>query len=381
MKLFPSRTNRNRAKPGISFAGLLTTSLLVLGGQASAARVEEVVTGLQHPWAVAFIEEGRMLITERPGRIRVVEPNGQLGKPLEGAPQFGTLRGHRGMLDLIVDRDYANNRQVYFCFAEAEKTNQDVGSTALARARLSADRSRLEDVKVIFSQRPKVYADHHFGCRIVQAPDGHLFLTLGEREDFKENAQKLSTHDGKVVRVTTDGRVPAGNPFVGKAGALPETWSYGHRNIQAAAMSPSGAFWVADHGPLGGDELNLVMPGKNYGWPTITYGKNYDGKAIGTGTHADGMEQPIKHWEGMAPSGMAFVTSDRYAPSWKGSLLMGSLRGSLVRLEMDGNRVVREHMAWDARGQRVRDVREAPDGTIWLLTDHANNGKLLRLRP
>ncbi|WP_439519113.1 PQQ-dependent sugar dehydrogenase [Hydrogenophaga sp.] len=369
------------AHRGPCLAVLLATTFLAMSPQAEAARVEEVVSGLQHPWAVAFIEDGRMLVTERPGRIRVVEANGELGKPLEGVPQLGALRAHRGMLDLIVDRDFATNRQLYFCFAESEKTNQDVASTALARARLSADRRTLEDVKVIFSQRPKVYADHHYGCRIVQAPDGHLFLTLGDREDYKENAQKLGTHDGKVVRITTDGKVPAGNPFAGRAGALPETWSYGHRNIQAAAMSPSGTLWVGDHGPAGGDELNVVMPGKNYGWPIVTHGKDYDGKPIGIGTQAEGMEQPVKHWGDMAPSGMVFVTSDRYAPSWKGSLLMGSLRGAVVRLELDGNRVVREYKAWDGRGHRVRDVREAPDGTLWLLTDHPTNGKLLRLRP
>jgi len=381
MSRFPRAVNLRRSTVGACVALLVGASLLTVSPRAEAQRAEEVVTGLQHPWAVAFIEEGRMLVTERPGRIRVVEANGQLGNPLEGVPKFGTLRGHRGMLDLIVDREYASNRQVYFCFAESDKGNQDVASTALARARLSADRRTLEDVKVIFSQRPKVYADHHYGCRIVQAADGHLFLTLGEREDYKENAQKLGTHDGKVVRITTDGKVPPGNPFASRAGALPEIWSYGHRNVQAAALSPSGTLWVGDHGPMGGDELNVVMSGKNYGWPMVTYGKDYDGKAIGSGTQAEGMEPPVKHWDGVAPSGMAFVTSDRYAPGWKGSLLMGSLRGSLVRLELDGNRVVREHKAWDGRGQRVRDVREAPDGTLWLLTDHATNGKLLRLRP
>lgn len=363
----------------LALAGLLGVLMWTASGQALAAKVEEVVAGLQHPWAVAFIGDGRMLVTERPGRIRVVEANGQLGKPLDGLPKTSPVRGHAGVLDLIVDRDFARNRQLYFCFSEPGPGGS---STALASARLSTDLRQLDGVKVIFSQRPKVQSDHHFGCRIVQAADGHLFLALGEREDFMDDAQTLDTHHGKVVRVTTTGAVPAGNPFAGKAGALPETWSYGHRNIQGAALSPSGGLWVSEHGPLGGDELNLVMPGKNYGWPVITYGKDYEGRTIGKGqTQAAGMEQPVKHWSSIAPSGLAFVTSDRQFPSWRGSALVGSLRGALLRLEFDGNRVVREHTVWNGQGERVRDVREAPDGTIVLLTDHPTNGRLLRLRP
>jgi aldose sugar dehydrogenase len=368
-----------RARLKAVWGGLLGACLWAASGPAAANRVEEVVAGLQHPWAVAFLGDGRMLVTERPGRIRVVEANGQLGKPLEGVPKTSPVRGHAGVLDLIVDREFASNRQLYFCFSEPGPGGS---STALARARLSADHRVLEGVKVIFSQRPKVQSDHHFGCRIVQAADGHLFLALGEREDFMDDAQTLDNHHGKVVRVSTTGAAPAGNPFAGRAGALPETWSYGHRNIQGAALSPTGALWVAEHGPLGGDELNLVMPGKNYGWPVITYGKDYEGRTIGKGqTQADGMEQPVKHWSSIAPSGLAFVTSDRQFPSWRGSALVGSLRGSLLRLEFNGNRVVREHTAWKAQGERVRDVREAPDGSILLLTDHPTNGRLLRLLP
>lgn len=377
MRAAKSHRPRNRPKWawGCLFGALLWTASV----PATAAKVEEVVAGLQHPWAVAFLGDGRMLVTERPGRIRVVEANGQLGKPLEGLPKIAPARGHAGLLDLIVDRDFASNRQLYFCFAEAGPGGS---STAMARARLSADLRMLEGVKVIFSQRPKVQSDHHFGCRIVQAADGHLFLALGEREDFMDDAQTLDNHHGKVVRVSTSGAAPAGNPFAGKSGALPETWSYGHRNIQGAALSPTGALWVAEHGPLGGDELNLVTPGKNYGWPVITHGKDYEGRTIGKGqTQADGMEQPVKHWSSIAPSGLAFVTSDRLFPGGRGSALVGSLRGALLRLEINGNRVVREHTEWNARGERVRDVREGPDGSVVVLTDHPTNGRLLRLLP
>lgn len=364
-----------------STSRLLSAALLVLmGGQVTAAQVDEIAKGLQHPWALAFIEDGRMLVTERPGQIRVIEPDGRVSAPLEGVPRLGMSRGQRGLLDLWVDQKYSNNRLVYFCFSEAD--SRSMSSTSLARARLSDDRRALEDVRVIFRQHPKAYADHHFGCRIVQSSDGSLFLALGDRQHRQENVQSLDNHDGKVVRVTRDGSASAGNPFAGRSGALPEIWSYGHRNIQAAALSPTGALWVAEHGPLGGDELNLVLPGKNYGWPVISHGKEYDGRPIGRGlTQAEGMEQPVKHWSTIAPSGMAFVTSDRYGVRWKGSMLVGSLKGSLLRLEMDGDKVGREHTVWNGRGERVRDVREAPDGTIYLLTDHPTNGRLLRLRP
>ena len=369
-----------KADTRVPRAWLLALLVLILSGPALATRVEEVASGLRHPWAVAFIEDGRMLVTEqRVSQIRVIEADGRLGASLSGVPPTGAARGHGGVLDLVVDRDYASNRRLYFCFAEPGPGGV---STALARARLSADRTALEDVRVIFSQRPKVHSFHHFGCRIVQTPEGHLILTLGDREHHKEDAQTLDNHQGKLIRVTSDGRVPPGNPFAARSGALPEIWSYGHRNIQAAALSPAGALWVADHGPLGGDELNLVMPGRNYGWPVITFGKNYDGTPIGQGiTQAEGMESPIKHWSTIAPSGMAFVTTDRYGASWRGSMLIGALRGSLLRLELDGNRVLREHTVWSGRGQRVRDVREAPDGTLHVLIDHETNGRLLRLRP
>ncbi len=380
MTVFHTQSLGSKARVPIALGFLIAACLVLFSKWAAATQADEVTAGLSHPWAVAFIEEGRMLVSEqRPGQIRVVEANGKLSSPLKGLPKVDSVRAHRGLLDLVVDRNYKTNRLVYFCYVEADKNG---GSTTMARARLSNDRSELEDVGVIFRQYPQDYSDHHFGCRIVQALDGHLFLTLGDREKHKEDAQILDNHHGKLVRVTTDGQVPAGNPFAGKAGALPQIWSYGHRNIQAAALSPSGALWAAEHGPLGGDELNLVLPGKNYGWPLISYGKEYDGRPIGNGlTHAQGMEQPVKHWSTIAPSGMAFATTDRYGAGWRGSILIASLRGSLLRLEMKADRVIREHTVWISQGERVRDVREAPDGTIYFLIDHPTNGRLMRLLP
>jgi aldose sugar dehydrogenase len=369
-----------------AWARRLTACLLCIAPPAMAAGVEEVVTGLEQPWALAFLGDGRMLISERMGRLRIVEANGRMGKTLEGLPRVGEILNGKvnvpaqgGLLDVITDRDFAINRTIYFCFSE-EKNNKI--STALARARLAEGDARLEKVQVIFSQTPKMVSWHHLGCRIVQAADGNLFLTLGDMQERREDAQALGTHIGKVVRVTPEGKVPAGNPYAGRSGALPENWSLGHKNIQAAAMSPSGDLWIVEHGPLGGDELNLILPGRNYGWPVITHGKEYDGRPVGKGlTQMDGMEQPVKHWPGIAPSGMTFLKSDRYGSRWKGSIVFGSLRGYVVRLEMDGKRVISEQNVWEGQGQRVRDVREAPDGTVYFLVEHPTNGKLMRLRP
>jgi glucose/arabinose dehydrogenase len=253
----------------------------------------------------------------------------------------------------------------------------------MASARLSADATRLDDVKVIFSQQPKVASRLHFGCRIVQAEDGSLFLALGDRYQRMNDAQTLDTHHGKVVRVRPDGSAHPDNPFLNRAGALPEIWSLGHRNAQGATLGPDGRLWVIEHGPQGGDEINRPEAGKNYGWPVITHGENYGGGRIGQGiTSREGLEQPLHHWTpSIAPSGMAFVRSDRYGPAWQGSLLVGSLKFRyLARLELDGQRVRREEKLLPDLGQRVRDVREGPDGFIYLLTDE-RNGQLLRLEP
>ncbi len=358
----------------------LTMLALAAQAQSPNLRTEVVASGLENPWGMAFIDGGRFLVTERPGRLRVVSANGQLSEPLAGLPAVEAV-GQGGLLDVIADRDFARNRTVYFCYSEPAAVGNG-NSTALASARLSTDATRLEDVKVIFSQRPKVTSRLHFGCRIAEAPDGTLFLTLGDRFQRMQDAQTLDNHHGKVVRIRKDGSAPADNPFVQRAGALPEIWSYGHRNVQGAAIAPDGALWTSEHGPQGGDEINRPGAGKNHGWPVITFGVNYGGSTIGEGiTQKAGMEQPLFQWTpSMAPAGMTFVTTDRYGPGFKGNLLVTSLKFRyLARLTIEGNRVVKEDKLLADLGRRVRDVREGPDGFIYLLTDE-RNGQLLRLR-
>lgn len=360
----------------------LTLALLSLAarGQTPALRTEVVASGLENPWGLAFIDGGRFLVTERPGRLRVVSASGQLGEPVAGLPRVDAV-GQGGLLDVITDRDFARNRTVYFCYAEPALVGSG-NSTALASARLSADATRLENVRRLFSQSPKVNSRAHFGCRIAEATDGTLFLTLGDRYSRMADAQTLDNHHGKVVRINKDGSVPPDNPFAKTAGALPEIWSLGHRNLQGAAIAPDGQLWTSEHGPQGGDEINRPAAGKNHGWPVITYGENYGGGAIGAGiTQKAGMEQPLHYWvPSIAPSGMVFVKGDRYGPAFQGRLLVGSLKFRyLARLTLDGTRVVKEDKLLPELGQRVRDVREGPDGFIYLLTDE-RNGQLLRLR-
>ena len=346
---------------------------------SAAVRVQTVATGLEHPWALAFLPEGGYLVTERPGRMRIVDEQGRLGPALGGVPEVAA-RGQGGLLDLALDAGFERNRTLYFCFSEPAEGGTN--STALARARLPAGSARLEDVRVIFSQQPRVASALHFGCRIVQMPDGHLVLALGERYHRMQEAQKLDNHLGKVVRLTPDGAPAPGNPWIGRAGARPEIWSYGHRNPQGAAVGPDGRLWLHEHGPQGGDEINLPVAGRNYGWPVVTFGEQYGGGPIGEGiTAKPGMEPPLYHWTpSIAPSGMAFLTSDRYGATWRGNLFVGSLKFSqLVRLELAGARVVREHRL-DGVGERVRDVRLGPDGLLYLLTD-SPKGRLLRVLP
>jgi glucose/arabinose dehydrogenase len=371
---------------------LFATIFVALSGaeaQAQAVRSEVVATGLQNPWALAFLPQGRFLVTERPGRLRVVEPDGRLGPPVTGLPAIDA-GGQGGLLDVITDAGFAVNRRIYFCFSEPAASGGG-NSTALARATLASDNSRLEDVQVIFSQKPKFSSSAHFGCRIVEAhqggqPDGTLFLTLGDRYSRMQDAQKLDNHHGKVVRINKDGSVPKDNPFVGQAGALPEIWSYGHRNMQGATLAPDGSYWTHEHGPQGGDEINLPQPGRNYGWPVITYGENYGGGKVGEGIAARaGMEQPLHFWvPSIAPSGMAFLTSGRYGQAWQGNLFVGSLKfGYLNRIELSApfrGKVVREHKLLEGGGERIRDVRQGPDGLLYVLTD-SPRGRLLRLQP
>jgi glucose/arabinose dehydrogenase len=376
----------SQAVKAITLSALLLAALMT-AAKAQTVHPEVVATDLQHPWAVAFTPEGRFLVSERPGRMRVIEPNGQVGAALKGVPPVSAL-GQGGLLDLVLDADFDRNRTLFFCYSEPGLTGN---STALARARLSIDRTRLEDVKVIFSQKPKVLSTAHFGCRIVESrkngqPDGRLFLTLGERFLRKDDAQQLDNHLGKIVRIHKDGRVPTDNPFVNRAGALPDIWSYGHRNLQGATLSPDGTLWTHEHGPQGGDEINLIQPGRNYGWPVITYGENYGGGKIGDGITAKaGMEQPLHTWvPSIAPSGMAFLTSERYGRAWVGNLFVGSLKfGYLDRIELSEpfkGHVVREHKLLTELGARIRDVRQGPDGLLYVLTDEAR-GQLIRLMP
>jgi glucose/arabinose dehydrogenase len=360
----------------IAAAGALALASLWVAAQS--VRPQTVAQGLEHPWALAFLPGGRFLVTERPGRMRVVQPDGGLGQPLQGVPKVAT-GGQGGLLDVVLDREFARNRQLFFCFSEPGEAGN---STALARATLADDESRLQDVRVIFSQKPKVASSLHFGCRIVETPEGHLFLTLGDRFHRMQDAQALDNHHGKVVRLTKDGAPAPGNPFAGRAGALPEIWSLGHRNVQGAALGPGDRLWIHEHGPQGGDEINLPRAGRNHGWPVVTFGENYGGGKIGAGiTQAPGMEPPLHYWvPSIAPSGMAFLTSERYGASMKGDLFVGSLKfGYLARLELADGRVVREHKLLPGVG-RVRDVRQGPDGLLYLLTDSAQ-GKLVRVVP
>ena len=367
-------------------APFVLAGLLALAAAPSVAqsppspKAQTVASGLQNPWAVAFLPDGRFLVTERPGRLRVVNADGQVQPAVQGLPEVAA-GGQGGLLDVITDSAFASNRTIYFCFSEPGKGTTN--STALARARLSQDAKRLEDVKVIFSQQPKFSSTAHFGCRIVERPDGTLFLTLGDRFSRRDDAQTLDNHHGKVVRVGKDGAIPKDNPFVGKAGALPEIWSYGHRNSQGATLAPDGSLWTHEHGARGGDEINRPQPGKNYGWPQVSFGVNYDGSKIGSGdSAAPGLEPPLHHWTpSIAPSGMAFLTSDRYGAGWKGNLFVGSLKLEyLDRIELKDGKVVAEHKLLEDVGQRIRDVRQGPDGLLYVVTD-SPSGKLLRLLP
>ncbi len=343
--------------------------------------VDVIADGLSHPWAIDFLPDGRMIVTERSGTMRLVTEAGGVSAPIKGLPK-SDVGGQGGLLDVAVHRNFAENRLIYWSFSEAGNGGN---STAVARGRLSEDGTALNDVRVIFSQKPKVRSDKHFGSRLVFDGKGHLFVTLGERFDpkFRVQAQDLGSHLGKIVRLMEDGKVPPDNPFVNKAGALSEIWSYGHRNAQAAAINPAtGALWEIEHGPMGGDEINLPQPGKNYGWPIVSFGKNYDGTPVGSGkSEMPGMEPPIYQWTPViAPSGMAFYTAELF-PRWKGNLFVGGLRSqALVRLELDGAKVTHEERLLRELGMRIRDVAQGPEGALYVVTDE-NDGMILRLSP
>jgi aldose sugar dehydrogenase len=369
---------------------LVLAGTLVAGGGASAPAqvfhssagdvvVQTAASGLDHPWAIAFLPDGRMLVTERPGRMRIVGKDGTLSPALAGVPQV-FASGQGGLHDVVLDRSFAQNHILYFCYAEPVEGR---ARTALARARLIDEgTARIGDVEVIFRQAGPLSSGNHFGCRIVQTPDDNLFLTTGDHFTTRDQAQNLGNDLGKIIRIRPDGSFPPDNPFVGKAAAKPEIWSYGHRNPQGLALHPvTGKLWEHEHGPRGGDEVNLIEKGKNYGWPVIGYGIDYSGAKIHESTQKAGMEQPLKYWvPSIAPSGMTFYTGNVFAP-WRGSLFVGALAGQLlVRLELDGDKVVREERLLQQLRERIRDVREGPDGALWLATD-SSSGRILRLTP
>jgi glucose/arabinose dehydrogenase len=360
--------------------GAATSAPQIFPSSAGNLSVETVASGLVHPWSLAFLPDGRMLVTERPGRMRIVTSGGQLSQPLSGVPQV-FARGQGGLLDVALDRNFAQNRTIYFSYADPFEGG---GRTALARARLEVgDTPRLADVKVIYRQQGPASRGGHFGGRIVQGADGNLFLSNGEHFTNRDMAQTLDSHLGKIVRITPDGEAPNDNPFVDKPGARPEIWSLGHRNPQGLAINPAdGKLWEQEHGPMGGDEINIIGKGKNYGWPMVSYGLNYNGTPVGTGkAQAPGMADPVWHWTpSIAPSGMAFYTGDLF-PGWKGSLFNGALKFMLVsRLELKGDTVIKEERMLQGLRERIRDVRQGPDGALYLLTDNYA-GRILRVAP
>jgi glucose/arabinose dehydrogenase len=341
--------------------------------------IETVAGGLEHPWAIEFLPDGAMLVTERPGRLRVVGADGNVSEPIKGVPAVDN-RNQGGLLDVAIAPDFESTRTLFLSFSEPH--DDGTNNTALARARLSEDRTALEDVEVIFSQEPAVESTGHYGSRIVFQDADTLWLTMGDRQGHpvRRNAQDPTNHIGTVVRLDFDGSVPQDNPFVGHEENRPEIWSYGHRNIQAAARDAQGHLWTVEHGPRGGDELNRPEPGKNYGWPTISYGIEYRGGDVYEGrTEAEGMEQPVYFWDPViAPSGMDFYDGDAFE-AWQGDLFIGGLRSQLVsRLVIAGGRVVGEE--WLEIGSRVRDVKTGPDGAIYLVTDQPE-GQVLRIVP
>lgn len=340
--------------------------------------VETVAQGLEHPWGLAFLPDGSFLVTERPGRMRHVDMHGRLSPPVTGVPAVLAV-GQGGLLDIALDPEYTNNNVIYFAYVEPRKGGSGI---VVVRAVYNLKENLLENIKAIFSQKDTVNGSANFGVRLVPAEDGLLFITMGDRFSTRDKAQDLDSHLGKVLRINTDGTIPIDNPFVDHPNALPEIWSLGHRNPQGAALHPvTGELWISEHGPRGGDEINIVHKGLNYGWPIITYGVDYSGAPIGIGTAREGLEQPIYYWvPSIAPSGLAFHHNGKITP-WRDSVFVGALAGrALIRLEVQGEAVTHEERMLTDLKERIRDVRTGPDGYIYLLTDNSK-GRILRLRP
>jgi glucose/arabinose dehydrogenase len=342
--------------------------------------VTVVARGLEHPWAVEPLPGGDLLITERPGRMRIVTAAGKVGRPLANLPKVDA-RGQGGLLDVALSPAFDSDRTIYWTFSEPRTGGN---ATSVARAVLSPDRTSLENVKVIFHAMPTYDGDKHFGSRLAFGPDGKLYVSLGERSDkpMRPQAQQLDSDMGKILRINPDGSAPDDNPFAGRANARPEIWSLGHRNVQALGFDPEGQLWDVEHGTHGGDELNRIQKGENYGWPLVAYGEEYSGLPIpGAVTAKEGYEQPVYYWDPViAPSGMQFYTGDAF-PLWKGSVFIGALgQMRLVRLTLENNRVTGEEHLLEERRQRVRDVRQGAKGELYLVTDQ-DNGELWRIEP
>jgi len=337
--------------------------------------VKVLASGLQFPWGMAFMQDGRILVTERVGQLRIVSPDGRVSEPVKGVPTV-LVQQQGGLLDVVLDPEFSRNRLVYLSYAEPDGNR---AGTAVARAELIE--GELKNFQVIFRQLPKTGGGVHFGSRLAFAPDGNLFITLGDRGDYMDEAQQLGTHIGKIIRIRPDGSVPADNPFVNDTKAKPEIWSYGHRSVQGAAIHPkTGELWTHEHGPKGGDEINIPKPGKNYGWPKASYGSHYNGIPIKDEHAEQGFEEPIHHWTpSIAPSGMVFYTGSKF-PAWQGSLFVGTLAGRhLVRLTVDDRKIIGEEKLL-GNTVRFRDVEQGPDGALYLLTDE-ENGAILKIVP
>jgi glucose/arabinose dehydrogenase len=345
----------------------------------SKVKVETFAEGLDHPWGMQFLPDGRLLVTERPGRMRLVSKDGKLSEPIAGVPEVAAV-GQGGLLDVLLAPDFDNTGTIYFSYGEPRGGGKNGTTAARARLVLEGDKGHLEDVKVIFRQVPAASSGHHFGSRLVWARDGTLFITTGERNILRNEAQNPGNDIGKVIRIKPDGSIPDDNPKL--PGWAPEVWSIGHRNIQGAALRPdTGELYTVEHGARGGDELNRPQKGKNYGWPVITYGIDYSGAKIGEGISAkEGMEQAVYYWvPSIATSGLAFYTGDLF-PDWKGNAFVGGLAGQHIeRLVFEGDNVVAAETLLGEEGKRIRDIRQGPDGALWVLTD--DTGEVLRVTP
>lgn len=346
----------------------------------TAYEVVVLAKGLEKPWAVEPLPDGSLLVTEKPGRLRIVSATGQVGKPLAGLPEVD-YGGQGGLLDVALSPDFITSRTIFWSFTEPRKGGN---ATSVARGVLAKDQTRLEQVKVIFQALPVFDGSMHFGSRLAFGGDGMLYVTLGERSDkeIRPQAQHMNSHMGKILRITPEGAPAPGNPFMGKANNLPEIWTLGHRNVQSSAFDALGRFWVVEMGPQGGDELNLIQKGKNYGWPLVTFGEEYSGQPVPNAvTDKEGFERPVYYWDPViAPSGAQFYSGSAF-PEWKGNLFVGGLKDQvLVRLKIENDRVVGEEHLLKGRNQRIRDVRQGPDGALYLVTDHSN-GELLKIIP